>query len=473
METAKIEQAVKRLMKVAGTPGAALAVVHGEATYTGGFGTKEMGKDAPVTTETLFANASTTKAFTTAGIALLVDEGKMQWDDPVRKYLPQFRLADVHADALVTVRDLVCHRTGLPRHDMLWYHSPYNREEVLRRVGFAKLSETFRRTYQYQNICYAAAGECCRVASGFKTWETFLRERLLTPLEMTRTNLSERNAQTDPDHAEPHQRKKNKIVQTEWLNFDNVGPAGTMNSCATEMVHWLRFQLSGGIAPNGEHLLSEKALRETHKPQMVIPTDDETRSRFPYIVQQAYCLGWALGNYRNGYPVLCHGGAIDGFRAHVALIPSENIGIAVFGNLGGPLVDYVRNSVFDLLLDLDPMDWSAYIKEDLSKAQEKEKEEEKKRREQRKNRIPIPLPLETYVGEYDSATYGLVVVTLTDKTLSIRWNAMESELRHQTYQTFITTTEQDGFEDREVRFRANAAGEIISLQLFDNDFGRK
>jgi CubicO group peptidase (beta-lactamase class C family) len=470
MRLKQIDQAMTRLMRVANIPGAAVAILQGEETYTQGYGVKERGTSALITTETLFANASTTKAFTCTGIALLVEEGKMAWDDPVRKYLPDFRLADSHADSLVTVRDLVCHRTGLPRHDMLWYHSSYTRAEVLRRIGFAKLTATFRGAYQYQNICYAAAGEVARVVSGYATWEMFLQERLLKPLGMHRTTLSERDAQADPNHAEPHQRLRGKICRTDWLNFDCIAPAGTMNSCAEEMVHWLRFQLSGGLRSDGTRLLSEKALRETHTPQMVMPLDEETRTRFPYIIQQSYCLGWSLWNYRGGVPVLGHGGAIDGFRAHVVLLPTAQVGIALFANLSSPFVESARNYLMDILLDLEPWDWANYLKADIQKVQQTEKDEAKKRREQRKKRIPPPLPLTAYIGEYEDPAFGVATVALVDKTLTIRWNAMESALRPLIYQTFLTTTTQEAFKNREVRFRANAVGEIVALQLFDSDF---
>ena len=181
MKTKAIDTAITKLLKVAQSPGAGLAIVQGDEEYAQGYGLRNRDKD-PVTPETLFANASTTKAVTTTGIALLVDEGKMGWDDPVRKYVPEFRLSDPHADALVTVRDLCCHRTGLPRHDMLWYRSANNREELLRRICHAKLTATCRGTYQYQNICYTVAGECARIAAGYATWEEFITNRLTKPL---------------------------------------------------------------------------------------------------------------------------------------------------------------------------------------------------------------------------------------------------------------------------------------------------
>jgi CubicO group peptidase (beta-lactamase class C family) len=476
LDTAAIDAAVQRLMKTAGTPGCALVVIHGDHTYVQGYGVKEKGVDTPVTPDTLFANASTTKAVTTAAMALLVDDGKMAWNDPVRKHLPAFRLSDPLADAHVTVRDLVCHRTGLPRHDMLWYRSPYTREDILRRIGNAKLTASFRSTYQYQNICFLAAGEAVRAASGAPSFEAFVRERLLTPLGMERTNLSHRDAQADPDHASPHQRVKGKVRVTPWLDFDSIAPAGTMNSCAREMAAWLRLQLSGGLLPDGTRLISEANLRETRTPQMVMPVDDETRARYPHLTQMSYGLGWSLWNYGEGHGVVSHSGAIDGFRAHVALIPEKQIAVAIFVNLSAPVVEMIRNTVFDRLLGLPEADWDAAVRADLKKIEDDRKKQEKERREQRKSGKPSPLPLNAFAGSYEDPAYGTATVTHNGKkggALTLSWGTFTRPLRHQTFTTFLAEPrdgEYPGASPTESKFSLDAAGGVTKLLLFDGEF---
>jgi CubicO group peptidase (beta-lactamase class C family) len=228
--TEAIDQAILRLMKTVGAPGAAVAVVQGDEVYTKGYGVKQLGGDDPVDADTLFAGASTTKAFTATAMGMLVDDGKVAWDDPVRRHLPHFRLSDPHADALVTLRDLLCHRTGLPRHDMLWYRSDYSRAEILRRIGFAKLTATFRGAYQYNNICYLAAGEAIKAASGAASWESFLEERVTGPLGMARTHFESCRAYEKDNHAKPHKKIKGKVQTTPFLDFDNCGPGGTINT---------------------------------------------------------------------------------------------------------------------------------------------------------------------------------------------------------------------------------------------------
>ena len=465
MNTDLLDKIMRQMMAVSNAPGSALAVVQGDTIYTQGYGVRSIGGEV-VTPDTLFANASTTKAVTATAVALLVDRGKMAWDNPVRKYLPDFRLSDPVADSLVTIRDLLCHRTGLPRHDMLWYRSDYSRAEVLRRVCDAKLTAPLRTKYQYQNICFLAAGEAVRVASGAESFEAFTKAELLKPLGMERTNFSTHDAEADPNHAEPHKRIKGKVVQTAWLNFDNCGPCGTMNSSAAEMAQWLRFHLNNGKTAAGVALLAESSLHETYLPQMICPVEEAAAKRYPSMTQETYCLGWALRDYK-GQSVLHHGGAIDGFRAHVAIVPKRDLAFCVFVNLNQPFVEPVRNAILDLLLDLEAEDWAALCKADIKKIQKDEKEAEDKRRKQKKEGKPSPLPLKDYVGVYDSPAYGAVHITKDNGDLHLSWNRFATALRHQTFSTFVTTDHKEDFGTNEVTFTVSPLGEVVSLSLFD------
>src|SRR5712692_3088429 len=294
---AEIDALMQEALQTWQVPGASVAVVQGdEVIYLKGFGVREQGRDEPVTPETLFAIGSTTKAVTTTAMAMLVDDGKIGWDDPVRKHLPFFRLADPLADENVTLRDLVCHRTGLSRHDMLWYGSPWGREEIVRRIAQVKLDKSFRSTYQYQNIMYLAAGLAVGAASN-STWEEFVQERILDPLGMTGANFSTTVAEKAPDHATPHRKKEETIEGIPWRNLDNVAPAGSINAGVRDMSRWVRFQLGGGTF-EGKPLLSAANLAETHTPQMVMRMDDNQKFLLPETTQVSYGLGWAISDYR-------------------------------------------------------------------------------------------------------------------------------------------------------------------------------
>lgn len=471
IDAAGIDRIVRAAMKAAKTPGVAVAVVVGDTpAYVQGYGVRELGGDDPVTTSTLFAIGSTTKAFTTTAMGILVDDKKMDWDDPVRKHLPGFRLSDPLADAHVTLRDLVCHRTGLPRHDMLWFGAPWGREEVLRRIGLAKSSASFRAKYQYQNICFLAAGEAVARAAGADSFEALTKARLLDPLGMARTNFSTTDAEAAPDHATGHRDVKNKRKPLPWRNLDNVGPCGSINSCAEDMARWLRFQLAGGVGPDGDRLISEASLRETHTPQMVEALDENFRAMYPDTVQMSYGLGWTVWDYRGGNGIVSHGGAIGGFRAHVALVPRAGIGIAILSNMQSFLPEMTRNALLDHLLGLPAHDWNRAFAKRLKTLEAEQAKREKERKEQRHKKTAPSLPLAAYVGEYEDPAYGTATVTKEKGNLHLSWSSWNARLRHHHHDLFVTTTDEPSFDDNEVLFSLSARGEVASLTLYDVPF---
>ena len=472
-----IDAIVRRAMKVAKVPGMAIAVVAGGESYVQGYGLKEIGGVDPITERTVFAVASVSKAFTTALMALLVGEKTISWDDPVSKHLSEFRLADPLASAAVTLRDLVCHRTGMPRHDMLWYRAPWNRAELLRRFALAAPNKSFRETYQYQNICFTAAGAAAARAAGAASFETLLHDRLLHPLGMTATTLSIVDAEADRDHATPHRRDKRQNLETmPWRNIDNAGPCGSVNSCASDMEKWLRFQLSGGLhSQTGEPLVDAKALKETHTPQMVIPEEEDFTLHYPDTVQRSYGLGWTILDYRGGHKMVRHGGVLGGFRANIALLPHEGIGVAVLINAATWLAEPAANAVLDFVAGLPPKDWigeyDTQNKKDLAKAKTKKQEKQAARH---RNTKPS-LKLSDYAGTYRHPAYGDVTVTLaeTGRSLTLSWSAWNDyPLRHRHHDLFVTEDTEPDFAGQDVAFTLNAKGEIASLTLFENVFGR-
>jgi CubicO group peptidase (beta-lactamase class C family) len=315
LDPAKIDALAEAAMRAWNAPGVAVAIVRDDRVILAkGYGVKERGKADRVTARTVFAIGSTTKAFTTAAMAMLIDDGKMAWDDPVRKHIDFFRLSDTLASEQVTVRDLVCHRTGLSRNDVLWYGTPWNQEEILRRIGFVKLSKPFRSTWQYQNIMFSAAGFAVGRASG-GTWQAFVQTRILDALGMSATSLTTRVAERAADHASPHQKSATapepKVVP--WRNLDNIAPAGAINSSVDDLARWVRLQLNGGLF-EGRRLISERNVEEMHTPQMHMRPEDEGRSWNPDTIQSSYGLGWTVHDYR-GLHLVSHGGAIDG-RQH-------------------------------------------------------------------------------------------------------------------------------------------------------------
>lgn len=288
-------------------PAIAVAVVQNDkVVYLKAIGVKELGKPDQVTPDTLFEIASTTKAFTTTAMAMLVDDKKLSWDDPVRKHLEYFHLADPYADATVTLRDLVSHRTGLSRHDEIWdYDPPASREQVIRSVATVKLSKPLRTAYQYNNIMFLTAGEA--VASAAKMpWEDFIRTRIFLPLGMTHTRVSAADFKI-ADHAVGHSydSKTGTMTPHEFVDYNNIAPAGAIKSSARDMAQWLRFQLANGVF-EGKRLVSTEALQETKIPQMVIRMEESTREVSPETNILTYGLGWNVSDYR-GELLVSHG----------------------------------------------------------------------------------------------------------------------------------------------------------------------
>src|SRR3712207_1959606 len=211
-------------------PGVAIAIVRNDSIiYAKGYGLRELGKADPVNERTLFAIGSASKAFTSAAIAMLVDEGKVRWDDPATRYLPNFQMHDPYVTRELSLRDLLSHRSGLARGDLLWYGSDLDRDEILRRVRFLQPSWSFRSTFGYQNLMYLAAGQVvARVAN--TTWDDFITRRIFQPLGMTASNTTVRALAGQPNVATPHAEIDDTVRTVAWRNIDNIAPAGSINS---------------------------------------------------------------------------------------------------------------------------------------------------------------------------------------------------------------------------------------------------
>ncbi len=475
VDSKTIDAILADALKAWNVPGAAVAIVHRDkVVYLKGFGVKELGSDKPVTPDTVFPIASCTKAFITTAMAMLVDEGKMGWDDPVRKHVAYFRLADPAVDAQVKLRDLVCHRTGLAGHDALWYRAPWSLEESIRRIGLVQPSLPFRASFQYQSIMFMAAGQAVAAASG-KSWDRFVKERIFEPLEMNSPTTTTAEALKKPDHATPHRKdRKDQVEVIPWYAMDKPNPAGSISISARDLSKWVRFQLGDGTyrGKNGlVRLVSSANLEDTHTPQNIIRLKGPTRALNPYTTQLSYGMGWVIQDYR-GHLLVSHAGAIDGFRAHLTLAPDDQLGIVLLNNLQGTDMNLaVSNSILDQVFRCPYKDWNSYLL-DLNRAEEAAAKARSKEREAKRHTGTKPSrDLAAYTGTYEDPAYGTATISLEKGTLVWRWSSYSYPLEHYHFDTF--TVKNGLVEEPLAVFSLGADGEVAVIRVMDRDFKKK
>lgn len=440
-------------------PGLAISVVQdGRLVFSKGFGFRNVEKNLPVTPKTLFAIGSCTKAFTAVTMGILVDEGQLEWDKPLREYLPTFHLKDKFASERMTPRDLVCHRSGLPRHDAVWYNSSATRKELFERLQYLEPSKDFRTTYQYQNLMFMTAGYLVGQRTG-ASWESFVRDRIFMPLGMTDSNFSVTDSQKTQDFALPYMKKDDKVIEIPFRNIDTIGPAGSINSNVTDMANWLLLNLSKG-KKGDQQIISESSLREIQSPQMI----SSKSYRYDESFYSMYGMGWGISSYR-GHLILRHGGGIDGFTAQVVLMPKANIGMVILTNMSGtPLPSIIVYNVADRLLGLNQIDWNSRIRKEVDEA---EKEAEQAKKDKDKDLKPDTKPshrLEDYAGDYEHPGYGVISVMKKDDQLIAEYNSISYAVRHYHYDVFEF---HDEMFDRsfKVSFLTDLKGNISSLSV--------
>jgi CubicO group peptidase (beta-lactamase class C family) len=462
-----INAILQAALKSSHAPGLAAAVVRDDKiVYLDGVGVRERGSDKPVTADTLFAIGSCTKAFTATALAILVAEGKADWDDPVRKHLPSFRLDDPLADRDVRLRDLLCHRIGLARHDLLWYRAPWSIEESVRRMAYLERSTSFRSAYEYNNLAYLAAGLAIS-AIAKQPWHEFMQQRLFKRLQMKDTVFTSSEAQKTDNHASPHSRDSDdKVSVIPWYNDDEqIRASGSIKASVGDLSRWLRFQLGQGKL-DGEQVVSAEALAETHTPQIPVPLTATDRAT--EVTQSSYGLGWHIRDYR-GHAIHEHGGAVDGFRARIMLVPRKNLGVVLLTNLDDAVVVNVAgNNLLDALLGLEKKDWNAFFVAEQKKADAARKEP---------RRIPgtAAKELEMYVGSYSEPAYGTIKIVKRGDALRLCWSSFQMPLAHFHYDTFLTPRDRRlplALRAETAAFEMNADAEMSTLRFLGRKFTR-
>lgn len=437
-------------------PGLAIAVVKdGEVVFARGYGVCEVDGDQPVTKDTVFSIASCTKSFTATTIGLLVDEGKVNWDDPVRKHLPNFQVADPYVTENVTLRDLGCHRTGLVRGDLMSVKGDLGPDDILSRTRFLEQATPFRTKFTYHNVMYCVLGDVVKAKSGMP-WPDFVARRILEPLDMTSTVVSPSKVPAER-HAPRHRMYDGKVLRLQKPDrVDYAAPAGAIHSNVVDMAKWLNWHLQDqkqGTIP----LMKVETLRDLHAQHHSIPI---SRKPGPSVLPTNLVglgLGWFVREYR-GKKVVQHGGA---WGADMAIVPEENLGVVVLSNLDHTLlVQMLSFDVIDAYLLGPERAWSKADKWDWwlglsGPPLNYDKTRREHKAELEKERVPgtkPALPLEKYAGKYESDLYGILEVLHKDGQLSVRFGDHSGDLSHWQDDVFYSPAVVESFLDWLVKF---------------------
>jgi CubicO group peptidase (beta-lactamase class C family) len=438
-------------------PGVALAVVQdGKPALTRAYGQRDVEANLPVTPATQFVICSITKSFTATAIALLHHEGRLDWSKPVRDYMPEFRLSDPVATERVTVRDLLCHISGLPRHD--WVHFAGDRAptEMLAPMRHLELSRDIRTAWQYSNLCYNVAGLLIERLSG-QSFETFIRARLTDRLGMSvGFNLDDLEAR--PEAARPYMMHEDTRLPAIRLPIRTTA-AGAINTSAADLANWMRLHLGKGEF-QGERLLPAALIDELHAPRAYISSPAE--AEFGHV---HYGLGFVCNSYR-GDRLVRHGGGWPGWGTEMALLPDHGVGVAVFTNRTPSEVPSILTwFILDRLRGRDPVDWRG-----RSRKQRDEfiahMQADKDAREKARHKDTHPAhQLEAYAGDYEHPAYGTMSIKHQDGALHWSWRGMFASLNHRHYETFELPEVPDRLlpDKLAITFLTDRDGNIVSL----------
>jgi CubicO group peptidase (beta-lactamase class C family) len=465
---ADLDAYVARVLKTFEVPGLSVAIVKdGKVVVTKGYGVRKLGEPAPVDENTLLAIGSNTKAFTSAALATLVDEGKISWDDPVYERLTGFQMYDPYVSHEMTIRDLLTHRSGmgLGEGDLLfWPHTTFTRAEIIYKLRFMKPASSFRSRFAYDNLLYMTAGQIIPAVTG-KSWEDYVREKILRPLGMNTTNLSNADFKPGDNYASPHSKVDGKLQPIEFVNLDNAGPAGSINSSVAEMAKWVLLQLNHGKIPGrDEWIFSERQSREMWSAQTILPIGagaSPLAAKRPKFA--AYGLGWGLSDY-HGRKMVAHTGGVAGMVSRVMLVPEENLGVVILTNAEeGGAFDSILYHILDSYFGLAPTDWIAAHKA-AEEQGEKEAAEIMKQQESGRAADSKPsLPLEKYAGVYTDPWYGPVTIRMDGgKLVFTLYHTPKAvaDLQHWQYDTFKAHWRDRTIEDAFLTFTLKPDGAI-------------
>ncbi|WP_024610494.1 serine hydrolase [Pseudoalteromonas sp. TB64] len=469
VDTNKIDDVIKASMARFDVPGMAVAIVENDKViFAKGFGVTNLDTNKKVNKDTLFGIASNTKAFTTAALAKLVDEGKLSWDDRVIDHLPEFRLYDSYVTREMRIRDLLSHRSGLGLGQgdlMIWPSTDKSVDEILAGLQYLKPASSFRSKYAYNNLMFVTAGEVVARVSGI-SWNDYIEKNILQPLHMDNSRAGfSRIPKSNKNWATGH-IPMDGTLHPFFVNYlEDFRGAGAIASSVSDMSQWLRTQLAGGKMPSGEQLFSEKQQAQMWHPHI---TSMASKSAFESYHQQfrGYGLGWSIEDY-HGFKKLGHGGGILGMVSQVTLLPEKKLGIVILSNQQAfGALSAVTHEVLEDALELEDKDWV----EDLAKSHFEGKQHAYANAKPEAPADYQPqLPNINYTGTLHDDWYGDVIIEQLDSKLHIDFThtkRLKGTLEHYTGNTFIVKWDEKLLEaDAFIRFEMSSKNRVNSAKM--------
>jgi CubicO group peptidase (beta-lactamase class C family) len=473
------DQYMDKILKDWNIAGAGVGIVYkNNLVFSKGYGYRDYENKLPITPNTLFQIASNTKLFTTFAVGMLVDQGKLDWDMPIRNYVPSIEFYNDDLNKSVTIRDMLAHRTGISRHDLIWYKSDFSRKDLFDRIKYLEPSQPLRQGFLYNNLMYVSAGYIVELLSS-KTWEDFLKTNIFGPLDMKSTVFTVKEMEENPDHGIPFNEKRDTTILYRIPIYEDqqaVGPAGAIISNIQDMSHWLITLMNNGKF-NNKQVIPEKIIKATLEPTIALPNTGLENKGYKEILNTAYGMGRFTTSYR-GHFLTNHGGDLPGFHSQVSTMPYDSIGVIVFviGDQGAPLYNIITYNIYERLLGLSQTPWSERVLKDQMEGKKLGKEGRSKAGSDRISGTNPSHQLSEYIGQYENPAYGIINITLNDTALQFDFHNIMLPLYHYHFDRFDTPNdEQYGLFS--LNFITNPQGSIdgllVSLDESQTTFNKK
>lgn len=473
------DQYVDKVLKEWNIAGAGVGIVYKDKlVFAKGYGYRDFDQKLPFTPATLFQIASNTKLFTAISAGILVNQGKIDWDKPVRQYVPSIEFYNSELNNNITLRDMLSHRTGISRHDLIWYKSDFSRKELFNRIKYLEPIQPLRQGFLYNNLMYISAGYIIELLCS-KTWEDFIQENIFNPLEMRSTVFTVKEMEKNVDHSIPFNEKRDTKLLYRIPKYDDqqaVGPAGAIISNIQDMSQWVITLLNNGKYKY-KQIIPQNIIKATLEPNIPISNSKMEDKGYREILNPEYAMGRIRSSYR-GHLLLYHGGSLSGFNSEVSIMPNDSIGVIVFvlGDQGDPVTHIVTYYIYERFLGLDQTPWN---ERDLKDHLENKRIDKERRIKSGSGRIAGTMPshsISDYAGEYENPAYGIIKITRQDSLLQFEFHHMILPLSHFHYDRFDTPDdEQYGLWS--LNFTTNPQGSIdglfVSLDESQTIFTRK